>query len=171
MQKVAYTATTTTPASVKRYHLTVHEFKQAYTKEKEMTNKEETVLKSRKRGPPELVPGDIMAKTLQTVKTLHLKGGPACSTVINAIAKGVVTAEDQCLLTEYGGHLAFGDHWARNTLNDIMRTEKKMIGRIANTSKVPVAPDVLNKEKFIFQRRIQELVTWHEIPREKWPLS
>ena len=46
-----------------------------------------------------------MAKTIQTVKVLHWKGAPVSSAVINAMAKGAVMTEDQCLLTEYGGHL------------------------------------------------------------------
>ena len=74
-----------------------------------------TVLKSRKHGRTKLLPKDIMAKTIQTVKALRLKGAPVSSAVINAIAKGVM-AEDRCLLTEYGGHLAFSDLWAGNIL-------------------------------------------------------
>ena len=169
-----YAATTTTAAAVKRYQLTyptlskqtVHEFKKAYLKEKEVTNKEVTVLKSRKRGRSKLLPEDIMAKTIQTVKALSLKGAPVSSAVINAIAKSVVMAEDRCLLTEYGCHLAFSDQWARNILNEIIRTEKKMVRKINTTSKVPVAPGLFKEEKFTFQRKIQELVTWHEIPKE-----
>ena len=84
-----------------------------------------TVLKSRKRGRPKLLPEDIMAKTIQTVKALRLKGAPVSSAVINAIAKGVVMAEDRCLLTECGGHLTFSDQWAKNILNEIMRTERE----------------------------------------------
>ena len=118
-----YAATTTTAAVVKRYQLTyptlskqtVHEFKNAYLKEKEVTKKV-TVLKSRKHGRTKLLPKDIMAKTIQTVKALRLKGAPVSSAVINAIAKGVVMAEDRCLLTECGGHLAFSGLWAGNIL-------------------------------------------------------
>ena len=46
-----------------------------------------------------------MVKTIQTVKVLHWKGAPVSSAVINVMAKGGVMTEDQCLLTEYGGHL------------------------------------------------------------------
>ena len=130
-----YAATTTTAAVVKRYQLTYptlskqkdHEFKKAYFKEKEATNKEVTLLKSRKGGRPTLLPKDIMAKTIQIVKFLGLKGAPVNSAAINAMSKIVVMAEDRCLLTEYGGHLVFSDQWARNTLNEIMQTEKKMV--------------------------------------------
>ena len=169
-----YAATTTTAAVVKRYQLTYptyskqkdHEFKKAYFKEKEATNKEVTLLKSRKGGRPTLLPKDIMAKTIQIVKFLGLKGAPVNSAAINAMSKIVVMAEDRCLLTEYGGHLVFSDQWARNTLNEIMQTEKKMVRRIATTTKVPVAPGLLKQERFSFQRKIREFVTWHRIPKE-----
>ena len=124
-----------------------------------------TVWKSRKRGRPKLLLADIMTKIIQAVKALHLKDTFVSSAVINAIAKGVVIAEDRCLLKEYGGHLAFSDQWARNILNEIMQTEKRIVRRIATTSKVLVAPDLLKEEKFTFQRKIQELVTWHKIPK------
>ena len=74
-----------------------------------MTNKEVTVLKSRKRGRPKLLSEDITAKTIQTVKALHLKGALVSSAVINGIAEGVIVVKDQCLLTEYEGYLAFID--------------------------------------------------------------
>ena len=61
-----------------------------------------------------------MVKTIQIVKVLLLKYVPVSSSVINATPNGVVMAEDQSLFTEYGGHLAFNDQWARNTLNEIM---------------------------------------------------
>ena len=48
----------------------------------------------------------------------------------------------------------FSDQWARNILNKIMWTEKKMVRGIATTSKVPVAPGLLKEEKFTFQRKI-----------------
>ena len=86
---------------MKRYQLTyptfskqtVHEFKKADLKEKEAINKEVTILKSRKRGLSKLLLQNIMAKTIQTVKALRVKGAPVSSAVTNAIAKGVVMAE------------------------------------------------------------------------------
>ena len=58
-----YATTTSTAAMVKLYELTyptlsketVHGFTKAYLKKKEATNKEATVLKSRKRGRPKLL--------------------------------------------------------------------------------------------------------------------
>ena len=54
--------------------------------------------------------------------------------------------------------------WARNILNEIMRTEKKMVRRMATTSKIPVARGLLREDKYTFQRKINELIKWHEIP-------
>ena len=93
-----------------------------------------------------------------------MKGALVSSAVINAIGKGVVMVENRCLLTEYEGY-AFIGQWASIILNEIMRTGKKMVRRIATTSKVPVAPGLLKEEKFTFQRKTQELATWHKIPK------
>ena len=60
-----------------------------------------------------------------------MKSAPVSSVVINAIATGDVMAKCQCLLTQNGGHLVFRDQWAKNILNEIMRTEKKMVITIA----------------------------------------
>ena len=81
-----------------------------------------TFLKSRKHVKAKLLPEDIMVKTIQTVKAFRLKSAPVSSAVINATAEGVVvvTAEDQCLLTEYGGDLTFSDQRAKNKLNKLL---------------------------------------------------
>ena len=41
-----------------------------------------TILKSRKRGRPKLLPEDIMTKIIQTVKALRLKGAPVSSAAV-----------------------------------------------------------------------------------------
>ena len=45
-----------------------------------------------------------------------MKGAPVSSAAINARARGAVMAEDRCLLTESGSHLAFSDQKTRKTL-------------------------------------------------------
>ena len=113
-----YAAIITTAATVKRHRLTyrtlsmrtIHEFKKAYLKEKEATNKEVTVMTSKTRGQPKLLSEDIMAKTIQTVEALRLNAAPVSSAVINAIVKGVVMAENRCLVLEYEGHICFSYH-------------------------------------------------------------
>ena len=43
---------------------------------------------------------------------LRLKGAPLSSSIINAIARGIVIANDRMLLVENGGHLSFSDSWS-----------------------------------------------------------
>ena len=73
-------------------------------------------------------------------------------------------ANDRTLLIEHGGYLSFSKQWGRNILNDVARTDRKMVRRMATTSKVPIAPGLLRKEKYTFQKKINELVKWHNIP-------
>ena len=70
------------------------------------------------------------------------------------------------LLVENGGHLSFSDSWARNIHNEVERNGKKMKRRMATTSKIPVAPALLEEEKYTFQRNIITLVKNHKIPEE-----
>ena len=99
-----------------------------------------------------------MKKTIETVGSLRLKGAPISSSIINAIAKGIVIANDRILLVENGGHLSFSDNWARNIRNEMERNGKKTQRRMATTCKIPVAPALLEEEKFMFQRNIVTLV-------------
>ena len=78
-----------------------------------------------------------MKKAIQKIKALRLKGTPICYNVINATAKGIVVANDRTMLVVTGGHLKFTDNWARNVLNKVQRSEKKMVKRTATTSKIP----------------------------------
>ena len=66
-----------------------------------------------------------MKKAIQTIKALRLKGNPISYNVINAIAKGIVVANDRTMLVEHGKHLKFKDNWARNVLNEVQRSEKE----------------------------------------------
>ena len=104
-----------------------------------------------------------MKKAIQTIKALRLKGNPISYNVINAIAKGIVVANDRTMLVEHGKHLKFIDNWARNVLNEVQRSEKKMVKRMATTSKISIAPGLL-KEEQTFQRKIHTLIKWHDTP-------
>ena len=169
-----YAANTNIASAVRKYQAdfpnlrkqTVYEFKKAYLKKKESTGKEVTILKAKKRGRPKLLPEEIMKKAIQTIKALRLKGAPISYNIINAIAKGIVVANDRTMLVENGGHLQFTDNWARNVLNEVQRSEKKMVKRMATTSKIPVAPGLLKEEQLTFQRKILALIKWHDIPKE-----
>ena len=113
-----YAVATTTAVAVKRYQLTYRTLSKAYLKEKEATNKEVTVMRSKTRGRPKLLSEDIMAKTIQTVEAVRLNAAQVSSAVINAIVKGVAMAENRCLVLKYEGHLCFSYHWARNLERD-----------------------------------------------------
>ena len=99
-----------------------------------------------------------MKKTTETVQSVRLKGAPISSSIVNAIAKGIVIANNRMLLVENGGHLSFGDSWTRNICNEMERNGKKMKRRMATTCKIPVAPALLEEEKFTFQWNIITLV-------------
>ena len=53
-----------------------------------------------------------------------------------------------------------------NILNERIRSEQKMVRRIVTTAKVHDAPGLLKEEQSKFQRKIQELLTWHKVPKE-----
>ena len=62
------------------------------------------------------------------------------------------------MLVEHGEHLKFTDNWAKNVLNEVQRSEKKMVKRMATTSKIPIAPGLPKEEQLTFQRKIQTLI-------------
>ena len=108
-----YAASTNIASTVRKYQVdfpnlckqTVHEFKKAYLKQKESFGKEVTILKAKRRDCPKLLPEEIMKKAIQTIKALCLKGATISYNVINAIAKGIVVANDRTMLVEHGQHL------------------------------------------------------------------
>ena len=88
-----------------------------------------------------------MKKAIQTIKALRLKGAPISYNVINAIAKGIVVANDRTMLVEHGGHLNFTDNWVRNVLNEVQRSKKRTAKRMATTSKISISPGLLKEEQ------------------------
>ena len=68
------------------------------------------------------------------------------------------------LLIEHDGYLSFRKQWGRNILNEVARTERKIVRLILTTSKVPIASGLLREEKYTFQKKINELGKWHNIP-------
>ena len=100
------------------------------------------------------------------MQSLRLKGAPISSSIINAIAKEIVIANDRMLLIENGGHLSFSDSWASNIRSEMERNCKKMKKRMATTCKIPVVPALIEEEKFTFQWNIITLAKKHEIPEE-----
>ena len=131
------------------------EFKKAYEKLKS-SQQDITKIDSKKRGRPKLLPKDLMKKTIETVQSTERGTNNSC--IINAIAKGIVIANDRMLLVENGRHIFFSDSWARNIFNKMERHGKKTKRRMATTCKSLVAPALLEEEKFTFQRNTVTLV-------------
>ena len=50
-----------------------------------------------------------MKKTIDTISALRLR----TTSIINAVAKGIVQANDKTLLVENGGHLSLLNDWAK----------------------------------------------------------
>ena len=101
-----------------------------------------------------------MKKTIDTISALRLR----TTSIINAVAKGVVQANDRTLLVENGGHLCLLNDWPRMVLYCINTLRRKMTQHIATTASIPVAPALLAETKLDFQLKIHQLQSWHSIP-------
>lgn len=86
--------------------------------------------------------------------------------MINAIAKGIVLANDRAILVEYRGYLSLSYDWGRNVLYRMEREGKKMTMKMATTEKIPVAPELLKEAKLSFQRKIKTLQAIHCVPED-----
>ena len=135
---------------------TVSDFAKAY-RELKSKNKDSDVafIEKKKIGRPSILPEYIMKKTLDTVDALRLKGAPVSSTVVNAVAKGIVMANDGSILAEYGGYLTLSNDWARKILYKMETLGRKMTRRMATISKAQIAPGVLKETNYIFNERLK----------------
>ena len=142
----------------------IAEFKKAYNegKQKGADLSEGIVMKS--RGKSTLLPETLMKKTIDTISALRLRGAPVTSSVINAVAKGIVQANDRTQLVENGSHLSLSNDWARKVLYRMDTLGRKIIRRIATTVRISVAPALLAESKPDFQCKMRQLQSWHSIP-------
>ena len=118
------------------------------------------------RGRPTLLPSETLMKKTNTISALRLRGAPVPSSVINAVAKGIVQAKIRALLVENGGHLSLSNDLARKVLYRMDTLGRKMTRRIATTARIPVAPALLAETKLDFQRKIGQSQSWHSIPND-----
>ena len=105
----------------------------------------------------------LLETTIDTISALRLRGAPVSSSVINAVAKGIVQADDRRLLVKNGDHLSLSNDWARKILYR-MDTLGQMTRRIATIARIPAAPALLVETKLDFQRKVRQLQSWHSIP-------
>ena len=80
-----------------------------------------TEIESKNRGRPNLLPDDLMAKTIDIIKALRLKAAPVSYSVMAAVARGIVMSDHRNLLVENGGHLSFSDDWARRIIYRLLK--------------------------------------------------
>ena len=99
----------------------------------------------------------LLETTIDTISALRLRGAPVSSSVINAVAKGIVQADDRRLLVKNGDHLSLSNDWARKVLYRMDTLGRKMTRRIATTTRIPVAPALLAETKLDFQCKICQL--------------
>ena len=95
-----------------------------------------------------------MKKAIETVSALCFKDAPVSASVINAVAKGIVLANDRSLLCENGGYISLNSDWARQTIYRMDVIGRTMSRRVATTASIPVAPGILKETKLDFLRRI-----------------
>ena len=130
----------------------ITEFKKAYNKGKQKGADLSDGIVMKSRGRPTLLPETLMKKTIDTISALRLRRAPVTSSVINAVAKGIVQANDRTLLVKNGGHLSLLNDWARKVLYRMDTLGRKMTRRIATTARIPVAPVFLAETKLDFHR-------------------
>ena len=146
---------------------TVGDFTKAYLECKKKNNGSDvTAIEKKKAGRPTLLCNDLMKKTIETVSALRLKGAPVSSSVINAVVKGIVLANDRSLLCENGGYISLNADWACQSLNRMDVIGHTMSCRVATTARIPVAPGILKETKLDFQRRIKLLQVRYQVPDE-----
>ena len=102
-----------------------------------------------------------MKKVIETVTNLRFRGAPMSATVIRAVGRGVIVANDRSLL-ENGDYIDLSTDWSRQVLYRFEKLGRKMTSCMATTAKIPIAPALLSKPKLDFQLKIKELQAWHE---------
>ena len=119
-------------------HQSVTDSKKLYDEEKRKNKgKEITELSKMKQGRPTILPKYLRQKTMEMVVCLRFKGAPVNSSVINAVAKGIVMANDRSLLVENRGHINLNNDWARKILYKMDREGRTMVRRMGTTARFP----------------------------------
>ena len=145
---------------------TVSDFKLAYLKlkkSKEAADSDITEIVKKKTGRPTLLPENLMKKVIETVTNLRFRGAPMSATVIRAVGRGVIVANDRSLL-ENGDYIDLSTDWSRQVLYRFEKLGRKMTSRMATNAKTPIAPELPSETKLDFQLKIKELQAWYEIP-------
>ena len=91
-----------------------------------------------------------MRKVIETVINLRLREAPMFTAVICAVARWVIIANDRSLLLENGSCIDLSMAWSREVLYRFENLGQKMISRMITTTKIQIAPALLNELKLYF---------------------
>lgn len=114
-----------------------------------------------KKGRPNLLDDDTLAKVKDGITGTRLTGGVILRKIVVAIGNGVIMANSPSLLKKYGGCIELTDGWARHVLESMKWTKRK-----GTTSKVEPSQQFLDEEKLTFQRNISTIIEDHDIPKD-----
>jgi len=77
-----------------------------------------------KKGRPNLLDDDTLAKVKDGITGTRLTGGVILRKIVVAIGNGVIMANSPSLLKKYGGCIELTDGWARHVLESMKWTKR-----------------------------------------------
>lgn len=104
---------------------TVRGFVESYKRTRqENPNTELVIVPKKKRGRPTLLPEELDLKVMSMIKSMRESGAVINYSIMEAVALGIITANDRTLLAANGGHIKLGLKWCesiKNRLNFVKR--------------------------------------------------
>lgn len=114
-----------------------------------------------KKGRPNLLDDETLAKVRDGITGIRMTGGVISRKMVIAIGNGIIKANSPTSLKEFGGHIELTEGWARNVLKSMKWTKRK-----GTTGKVEPSQQFLAEEKLTFQRNISSIIKDHDIPKD-----
>lgn len=141
---------------------TVRGFVESYKRTRqENPNTELVIVPKKKRGRPTLLPEELDLKVMAMIKSMRESGAVINYSVMEAVAIGIITANDRTLLAANGGHIKLGLKWCES-----LTTRLNFVKRKATTAKPLIAPGLIKEVGLSFYKEINEIVHAHKIPPE-----
>ena len=132
-----------------------------WKKKIENDKKQNIVTVIAKKGRPNLLDDETLAKVRDGITGIRLTGGVISRKMVIAIGNGVIKANSPSSFKKYGGHIELTDGWARHVLESMKWTKRK-----GTTGKVEPSQEFLDEEKLTFQRNISTIIGDHDIPKD-----
>ena len=83
------------------------------------TKKNHNATVHRRKGRPNILHDEFLVKVKDVVTGVCMAGGVISSKMVIAIGTGVIKANCQSKLKDYGGHTALTEGWARGILKSV----------------------------------------------------